>query len=72
MSLSIPLYSVPVLVDNLNKITENVVVSTHENISNPSPMYVQTIILELLRQIGFSRFVLNYLFATLKLLFVEY
>ena len=55
MSPVTPIYSVPVLVDNLNKITENVVVSNNDNISHPSATYAQTIIFELLKEIGFSR-----------------
>ena len=49
------MYPVLVLVDNLNKITDNVVASTEKNITNPTPIYVQTILFELLKEIGFSR-----------------
>jgi hypothetical protein len=50
------LFPVNALVDNLNLITENVVVTTSENLNHPTPIYVQTIIFELLKQVGFSRF----------------
>jgi hypothetical protein len=55
MSSVTPIFSVPFLVDNLNKITENVVVSSHDNINHPSATYAQAIIFELLKQLGFSR-----------------
>lgn len=56
MSFVTPVYPVNSLVDSLNKITENVVVTTGEQLAHPTPTYVQTIIFELLKQIGFSRF----------------
>jgi hypothetical protein len=55
MAASHLIYSVPVLVDNLNKITDNVALTTHDNITNPTPVYVQTILFELLKEIGFTR-----------------
>jgi hypothetical protein len=55
MAYVTPTYSVNALVDNLAKITENGVACSPDNINNPTPTFVQTIIFELLKQIGFSR-----------------
>lgn len=55
MAFVTPIYTVGSLVDNLNKITENLVVSTSDNINHPDSTYFQTILFELLKQVGFSR-----------------